>query len=275
MWAKLGTRVASGVIGAALLILIILYTRAWAFNIVVSIACIVSLYELVTTLGHNKKPQLAVIEYAFAVILLIILFLTKDSGIFLMPVLVAYAMLLLISAIFWHEKIKFGDVSAAFFVLIYSVMFLYHIALIREMENGKLLVFLPFLCAWMPDTFAYFSGLLFGKHKLCPNISPKKTVEGAIGGVIGCIIITMLFGLVANSVYGREVSYVLLLVLAVFCSVIAQLGDLSASLIKREYGVKDFGNLIPGHGGILDRIDSLIFVAPLVYYFLLYLPVIR
>ncbi len=275
MWSKLGTRVASGVIGAALLILIILYTRAWAFNIVVSLACVVSIYELITTFGHNKKPQLAVIEYAFAIIALLALFFAKNSGALLMLILVAYAMFLLISAIFWHEKIKFGDVCAAFFMLIYSVLFLYHVALIRETEHGKLLVFLPFLCAWMPDTFAYFSGLLFGKHKLCPSISPKKTVEGAIGAVVGCVIITMAFGLVLNNVYGRSINYLLLLVLSVFCGVIAQLGDLSASLIKREYGIKDFGNLIPGHGGILDRIDSLIFVAPLVYYFILYLPVIR
>ena len=142
------------------------------------------------------------------------------------------------------------------------------------MQNGVVLLFIPFLGAWMPDTFAYFSGTLFGKHKLIPSVSPKKTVEGAIGAVVGCIISFLVYGLIVDYAAGLSVNYLTLAILAVLCGIIAQLGDLSASVIKREFGVKDFGNLIPGHGGIIDRIDSLIFVAPLVYYFLLYIPVI-
>lgn len=273
MWSKLGIRVLSGVVGAALVLAIILFASPKWFNLVVSVACIISLYELCKTFKLLEKKPMAVLVFVFALLLLSAVFMGFSRD-FLTLILVGYLMLLLICAIFWNGKIKFSDVCTAFFSLIYAVLLLYHIGFIRSMQNGVALLFIPFLGAWMPDTFAYFSGTLFGKHKLIPSVSPKKTVEGAIGAVIGCIISFVVYGLIVDYAVGLSVNYLTLIILAVLCAIVAQLGDLSASVIKREFGVKDFGNLIPGHGGIIDRIDSLIFVAPLVYYFLLYIPVI-
>lgn len=275
MKSKMGIRILSGVIGGILVIAII-FAPDWIFNLVVSLACLMSLYELYMTFKQETKWQIVLLDYIFAILIMLTPFVTDNSyqkGIFTF-ILVSYLMLLMICSILWHKKIKFYDVSSSFFMLIYSVLFLYHLTFIRGMENGVWLVFLPFIGAWMPDTFAYFSGMLLGRHKLIPDVSPNKTVEGAIGAVIGCVFVMLLYGLIAQYAGGLRVHYPLLLLLSLLCGVFAQLGDLAASIIKRECHTKDFGNLIPGHGGILDRIDSLIFVAPLVYYFILYLPVI-
>ena len=123
--------------------------------------------------------------------------------------------------------------------------------------------------AWLTDTCAFFAGKLCGRHKLCPNISPKKTVEGAIGGVLGTTILFLAYGYALQQLAGITVHYLHLGVLAVCAGIVSEIGDLTASMIKRELKLKDFGNVMPGHGGILDRFDSLLFVAPLMYGFLL------
>jgi len=142
-----------------------------------------------------------------------------------------------------------------------------HIVTTRQLEAGNLYIFLIFIGAFATDTCAYFVGVLFGKHKLCPKISPKKTIEGAIGGEIGTVILMLAFGYVAGNVANVNVNYLSLGILGVLSGLFSQLGDLTASIIKRQYGVKDYGNLLPGHGGIMDRIDSIVLMAPLVYYF--------
>ena len=126
----------------------------------------------------------------------------------------------------------------------------------------RLLVWLVIFSAFGSDIFAYFTGFLLGRHKLCPAISPKKTVEGAIGGVLGSVLICGIFGWVV--IPGIAVHC---LIIGALGAVFSQLGDLTASIFKRKMGIKDYGNLIPGHGGVMDRIDSILFTAPLVYYY--------
>ena len=120
----------------------------------------------------------------------------------------------------------------------------------------------------MTDTFAYFSGYFFGKHKLCPEISPKKTVEGSIGGSLWSVGIVLVYGLLVDKQFGVEINYIKLGVLGVLIAIVSQIGDLTASVIKRKYGVKDYGTIFPGHGGVLDRLDSIIATAPLVYVYI-------
>ena len=120
---------------------------------------------------------------------------------------------------------------------------------------------------------AIFAGKLFGKHKLCPTVSPKKTVEGAIGGIVVGVILVVGIGYAAGALFGQSVSLLPLVLIGVFGGPVTILGDLTFSLIKRNYEIKDFGNLIPGHGGILDRFDSVIFLAPFVYYLTAFLPI--
>ena len=129
------------------------------------------------------------------------------------------------------------------------------------------IVWLIFLCSWGSDTCAYCVGVLIGKHKMAPKLSPKKSVEGAVGGIVGTILLTILYGWIFMEQMGLTFKYVLILAgISGVGAVISMIGDLAASAIKRNYDVKDFGKLIPGHGGILDRFDSVIFTAPMVYY---------
>ena len=136
--------------------------------------------------------------------------------------------------------------------------------MLNNMPNRKFL-WLVYIISFGTDTFAYFAGVFFGKHKLCPNVSPKKTIEGAIGGILGCLGLTIAY----FKFFGINIS-IYTIIFSIFVSAFSMVGDLLASKIKREYDVKDFGSILPGHGGILDRFDSLLFVAPVVYYFVSY-----
>ncbi len=275
MWSKLGVRLTSALIGAIAVISLIIFAPISVFNAVIAVVCYISLYEIYKTFGCLQKWQLTLLGYsaATAVLYTTIYYAGNNGQEILSFILVLYVMLILVCAIIWNKDIKFSDVSMSVFALLYCVLFVAHLALIRQMDNGKVIIFAALLGAWMPDTFAYFSGLLFGKHKLIPAISPNKTVEGSIGAILGCVIIFTAYGAVISHM-GYDVNYFALIILAVLSSILAQFGDLSASLIKRQFGVKDFGNIMPGHGGLLDRIDSLIFIAPLTYYFLLIMPII-
>ncbi len=164
---------------------------------------------------------------------------------------------------------KFQDrqLLEAFFGLVYVAVMLSYVFKTRQMTDGAYLVWLIFLCSWGSDVSAYCFGMLLGKHKLTPILSPKKSVEGAVGGVVGAALLGTVYALIFKdhiTVFGNPV-----LSVAVLCaagSVIAQIGDLAASAIKRNHEIKDYGTLIPGHGGIMDRFDSVIFTAPIVYY---------
>lgn len=157
---------------------------------------------------------------------------------------------------------KLEDALATITGIFYIVFFCYHIALISQWEAMEELVWLVVITAFGTDIMAYFSGYAFGKHKLCPNISPKKTIEGSVGGTLGSIILCGVFGY-----FFVPQMLIHCLIIGLLGGVISQFGDLTASIFKRKMGIKDYGNLIPGHGGILDRFDSVLFTGPLVFYY--------
>lgn len=165
---------------------------------------------------------------------------------------------------------KYNVLSTGLTVLgyIYIVNFFSLLIYIRDSSNGFKLIWLVFIIAFLSDTFAYYTGKAFGKNKLCPDVSPKKTIEGAIGGILGSIIGVIIWGIL-----NKDIGYhwYQLIIMAGFGSVMSVIGDLSASLIKRFVGIKDYGNIMPGHGGILDRFDSILFTAPVVYYYIVFL----
>jgi len=140
------------------------------------------------------------------------------------------------------------------------------------MAEGIYLILMPIIIACGCDAVAYYIGCAFGKHKLAPRVSPNKTVEGSVGGILGAIVFMMIYGLILQFAFKLEVNYIMIAVYALLGSLVAQIGDLSMSLIKREYGIKDFGKSIPGHGGVMDRVDSIMFVAPAVEIMSLLLP---
>ena len=147
--------------------------------------------------------------------------------------------------------------------IVYVGFFFYHLAAIGMLDGYSIFVWMVMITAFVTDTCAYFSGVFFGKHKMTPVISPKKTWEGAVGGVIGTIIVSGIFGFV----FMRPL-LVDCMVIGLLGAVISMFGDLTASIFKRKMGIKDYGTLIPGHGGILDRFDSVLFTAPVIYYYI-------
>ncbi|MBR6093803.1 MAG: CDP-archaeol synthase [Lachnospiraceae bacterium] len=189
----------------------------------------------------------------FAVIIMLV-FITGFIGI-----LYAY--------IFSFPKFNFTQVSNAVFGVVYVALTLSFIYYIRSLPGGIFLVWMPFISAWFSDTCAYVVGINFGKHKMTPRLSPKKTYEGAAGGVLGGTLGSMLLGLIYVLVHKSGAISILSFGCMGFVGAIASMcGDLAASAIKRNNGVKDYGHIIPGHGGILDRFDSVIFTAPMVYF---------
>lgn len=174
--------------------------------------------------------------------------------------------------VFTYPKYKTEQILAVFFGVFYVAVMLSGIYQTRMLDRGAYIVWLIFLCSWGCDTCAYCVGVLIGKHKMSPKLSPKKSIEGAVGGVVGSMLLTALYVWIFREPMRAETEEILLF--SGICGVgalISMVGDLAASAIKRNYEIKDYGKLIPGHGGILDRFDSVIFTAPVIYYLAAYL----
>lgn len=185
----------------------------------------------------------------------------------IVPLVIAFLIVLMVIYVFTYPKYRVEHVMLAFFGLFYVAFMLSYVYQIRMLEQGAFIVWLVFICSWGCDTCAYCVGMLLGKHKMAPKLSPKKSIEGAIGGVAGAALLGVLYAAVVNH-FAPETN-ASLLGYALICAVggaISQVGDLAASAIKRNHDIKDYGKLIPGHGGILDRFDSVIFTAPIIYY---------
>lgn len=163
------------------------------------------------------------------------------------------------------ENRKLEDAMATITGIFYVVFFSFHVTLVEQTEYSSM-VWLIVITAFGTDVMAYFSGYLLGKHKLCPKISPKKTIEGSIGGILGSVILSGIFGY-----FVMPDLLVHCLIIGVLGGIVSQFGDLTASIFKRKMGIKDYGNLIPGHGGILDRFDSVLFTGPMVYYYIVFI----
>ncbi|MCR5846521.1 MAG: phosphatidate cytidylyltransferase [Lachnospiraceae bacterium] len=195
-------------------------------------------------------------------------FFTYYSVLFLLIFMIGVVGILC-AYIFSYPKFHINQVAGGIFGLIYTSFMMSFIYYTREMPNGKFFVWLIFITSWVSDTCAYFVGSAIGKHKMTPNLSPKKSWEGAVGGILGSGIASTIFGIVYVNVY--DLSYIQLPIFAVIGCIgafIAMCGDLVASAVKRNNNVKDYGNVIPGHGGILDRFDSVLFTAPMIYFML-------
>ena len=190
----------------------------------------------------------------------------------LLFVTVVFIIVMLGTYVFTFPKYSSKDVVYAFFGVFYVSVMLSFIHMTRELSDGLYVVWLIFFSSWFCDVFAYLTGMAFGKHKLCPKLSPKKSIEGAVGGVIVPAICGGIYGYIVRDHFDADMNTVL--VFAILCAAgaaVSQIGDLSASAIKRNFDIKDYGNLIPGHGGVLDRFDSVIFTAPMIYFISMFL----
>ena len=226
---------------------------------------IVALWEFYNAVKEkNFKPVKSVVY-----ILLIIYYLINHNFELMMYVLVAASFLLLILPVI-NLEYTFIDVSLTLLGFIYCGILFGFIYGINAKPAGEFLVWIIFIGSWLSDTAAFYSGKLFGKHKLSPKVSPKKTIEGSIGGLIGAIIFTGIYGIIVQR-YTNIMPVYNYFIIGALCGIFGQLGDLVASSIKRYVGIKDYSNLIPGHGGILDRFDSIIFSATAIFYYLTFI----
>lgn len=259
------TRIITAAVCVPLLVAILL-SNSFVVMAALMVLSLVGLTEFYKAVGLTKCRPLCIAGYAAG------LLIPMTSHIPLhFSMLLFYLLMLVIFGImlYRHKTVSVTDAALVVLSLVYIPYFLTHILYIREMEYGKFYIWFVFIGAFLTDSCAYFSGVFLGKHKLCPEISPKKTIEGAVGGVIGCIVFFVIYGLILEYIFGKRVSYPNIILLGAFASVISEIGDLAASIIKRHYGIKDYGNLFPGHGGVLDRCDSVILVSPAVFMFLL------
>lgn len=257
------TRLISGII-LVILAIIVLYFGGpvtWAVTMLLSLA---GVYELMRVYKlHDKLP--GILAYlATAVYYGILLAGYKQA---LLPMMMLYLLFVLAAYVITFPKYKDHDIMAAFMAFFYVSVMLSYVYQLRELAYGGYFVILIFICSWGNDTLAYAAGVTLGKHKMTPKLSPKKSVEGLIGGILGAGILGVIFGILFSKyVYELNNAPVLFGIIGAAGAVPAVIGDLAASAIKRNNDIKDYGKLIPGHGGIMDRFDSMIFTAPIIYY---------
>ncbi len=260
------TRLISGIILVALAIVNIVIGGDLLFGIML-ILSIIGMTELYKVFDISKKlPGILGYVACVAYYVNLRLQLVEDS----MIIILAFLIILLAVYVFSFPKFHANQIMATFFGLFYVGVMLSFLYQTRMLEDGYFIVWLIFLCSWGCDTAAYCVGVLFGKHKMSPILSPKKSIEGAVGGVVGAMLFTGIYCVIMSKVFGTDINTVVLVVISGIGALISMVGDLAASGIKRNFDIKDYGKLIPGHGGILDRFDSVIITAPIIYYLAYY-----
>ena len=253
------TRLISGII-LVIIALAVIITGGPVLTVTLLAVSIIGLNELyrVLKVEDGSVSPLAWVGYLGTAACYAIVFWGETS--YTMTALVILLILFMAVYVFTYPRYNSDQITGAFFGVVYVAVMLSSIYMLRHMKDGAFLVWLIFISSWGCDTCAYCTGMLIGKHKMAPVLSPKKSVEGAVGGVAGAALLGALY---AAATGGKVAEYALICAVG---ALISMVGDLAASAIKRNQGIKDYGKLIPGHGGILDRFDSVIITAPVIYY---------
>lgn len=271
------TRIITSIVGLSLLALVMVFYDTIFFNLAIAAVCIIGIHELFDAFGFGKRDWYIFVGFA-AMALLVMMTDYHYAFVWLKPAAYLFVLFLAVCVIFRFETVSFTKL-AGMAVFSSVIVFCFHSlitlkALLPKAEYGydaTYFVVLILAYAWGGDTCAYFTGRALGKHKLAPVVSPHKTVEGAVGGVVGSMAIGLLVSLVYMQGFaghnGTRVHfnyYIMVTLLGAVASVLGIVGDLFASAVKRQCGIKDYGTIFPGHGGILDRFDSVLFISPLV-----------
>ena len=235
-------RTITAVIGISLLAVVCYFSDTLAFPIVFGLLAVVGVYEMLGCVGMRRNFIVALSLY----------------------IMTASVTILFAVSVLSEGKVPVDKACVSFVTCSYVVTGFISVVVLRRAPHGAYLYLLPFIVPWLSDTFAYFCGRLFGKHKLIPSVSPNKTVEGSIGGIVFGIAGCVGYGIAMSKIFDVAIHVWVFAVLGFLISVASQIGDLIFSLIKRRYGIKDYGFIFPGHGGVLDRFDSVVTTAPLI-----------
>ena len=268
-------RVITGAVILMLIIPICVFSGTFIFPIVMAFVGVVGVYEMLGCMKTRDNDWVATPLYGLAIIMPFAVRyfgdLLRTNSLIVVLLLLVYALYLLAFWVFSYEKnqkIDMNPILASTLICLYIIGAVSSIVVVRDLDFGAYYLYFIFMGAWITDTFAYFTGVLFGKHKLIPIVSPKKTIEGSIGGIVFCIAAFVGFGAIVNSISDANLNLVVVGFAGLVSAIVSQIGDLSMSVIKRTNGIKDYGKLFPGHGGILDRFDSILAVAIVMALFL-------
>jgi phosphatidate cytidylyltransferase len=260
------TRIISALVGVPLIAVFLIFRGNYLY-IFAGTLSIIGMYEYYKAIKATGVRTMNYIGFIFCITFYLLQFIYPNIEIF--SKIIAIMFLTLFTYEIFTRKSGINGIVHTMFGFVYVAFLMSHLILINYLENAAIIIWLPFLTAWFTDSAAYFVGISIGKHKLSPTISPKKTIEGAVGGIIGCSLLTTLLGIFISN-YNSSIGISNFIIIGLLCGIFSQLGDLAASYIKRYAKIKDFGKLIPGHGGILDRFDSILFTMPVVYYYFIF-----
>lgn len=263
-------RIITAVVALCIFAPILYFSATWPFAAFVCIMCLAASYEILKCCALEKKwffslPTMLI--FTFIGFCTRYVFETGTQFLkYSVVVLIFYLFYAFAVSVFSKGTVPITDVCTVVTFALYAAAGFCSLVFIRDLEGGAAYMFpLVFIGAWVTDTGAYFSGVALGRHKLIPDVSPKKTVEGAIGGIVTTTLVFVLYGLFISKKFGFAANYIALAVMGAVIAVISMIGDLIASLVKRHYGIKDYGFIFPGHGGVLDRFDSIIATSLFIY----------
>lgn len=268
----MGKRILTAVIGLPLIVIVALVLPPLAMAAALSVLSVIAVNELLKNTNFVPQPRLRYYAMAYAFTVPIWVYMGSKADIMLLELLV-FLVVAFIDGMMHQNEITFEKIVGAFFGAFIVPYMLSAFLRIYETSGSRFVMLLPFFYAFMSDAGGYFVGRLLGKHKLAPSVSPHKTVEGSIGGVAFSIIGGLIFAAIMQFGFGTPVRWGVIVAFGVAESLISQFGDLTFSFIKREFEIKDFGYIFIGHGGVLDRFDSIIFAAPLLELLLWWIPI--
>ena len=261
-------RVLSGVFGLPIIALLLVFGNKYILDVFLAVIAMISIHEYMKSMEEKAKP-VKWLGYVLAASISVIHLVPLEMISKYLGLALATIMTILFTIVIVKEmKINVLDIAISLFGYIYIVGFIAFLALLYGIDGvGKFFIWYIFIATWGCDIFAYCIGSKFGKHKFS-KISPNKSIEGCIAGTVGGVVLVLLYTVLINNVFGMNINYIVIGIIGLVLTLLGQIGDFAASAIKRYAGIKDFSNLIPGHGGMIDRIDSVIFAAPFAYYLL-------
>jgi len=258
------TRVITGIVGILLLIPVFIFSDTFVLNIAVALLSLFAVIELLKCTRISRILALLIPSLLYSVIFPVFF---QSSYKYMYTFSMTYVFVMLVIGVVLSTKISTVKICTATLLTLFATNGLSSLIYLRGLSCGLYLLLLVFLGAWSTDVFGLLGGKFFGQHKLCPELSPKKTLEGAISSILACVIVFITYGIICDAFFKVDANIFNLALCGIIISVSGILGDLTASMIKRHFNIKDYSNILPGHGGIMDRFDSVIAIAPVLLLF--------